>query len=57
MLSIQQIRDKLKAYNLTKVSRETGVSYNVVRNLANGNYKTCEYEAGRKLAEFLKGNE
>lgn len=55
MLTIEEIKEKLRngAYSYKAVSEKTGVSYEVVRNLANGNFKTCEYESGRKLAEFL----
>ena len=54
-LTIEEIKDKLRngCYSYRAVSESTGVSYNVVRNLAKGEYETCEYESGRKLAEFL----
>ena len=54
-MTIDQIKEQLASgrYNLKAASRETGVSYDVIRNLANGNYKTCEYESGRKLSEYL----
>jgi hypothetical protein len=54
-MTIEQIKEQLASgrYNLKAASRETGVSYEVIRNLANDNYKTCEYESGRILAEYL----
>ena len=54
-MTIDQIKEQLGSgrYNLKQASRETGVSYDVIRNLANGTYKTCEYESGRKLSEYL----
>jgi hypothetical protein len=50
-LTIEQIAERLKTSNLTKVSIETGVHYETVRKAYKG--VNIGYEAGRKLAEFL----
>ena len=51
MMTLSQIKEKLSAYNLREVSRQSGVPYDTVYAVANG--KNCYYDAGRKLAEFL----
>ena len=51
LLTIEQIAEKLQTSNLSKVSKETGVHYETVRKAHKG--VNINYEAGRKLAEFL----
>jgi len=51
MMTLEQIKNKLSAYNLREVSRQTGVPYDTVYAISKG--RNCHFEAGRKLAEFL----
>lgn len=50
-LTLETIAAKLKFMSIAKVVKETGVSRNTVINARDG--KNINYEAGRKLAEFL----
>jgi DNA-directed RNA polymerase specialized sigma54-like protein len=50
-LTMKEITAKLKYMAIAKVAKETGVSRNTIINARSG--KVINYEAGRKLAEFL----
>lgn len=51
MMRLDEIREKLKAYNLRQVARDTGLHYETVRNVANG--KGCSLKTYETLANYL----
>lgn len=56
MLHINEIKDKLKDFNLSQVSKRTGVSYPTILKLANGN-DALNYRSVKAVSDFLEGKE
>ena len=54
MLSLENIQKQLESFNLSKVARDTGLSYPTVWSAANGARKTS-YEVVLKLSDYLEG--
>lgn len=53
MLTLDQIRDRLKDMNLMAVSKGAGVHYNAIYRLANGGTKPS-YEVVQKIVAYLQ---
>ena len=53
MMSVNEMRKRLKPMNLKMVSREAGVSYGAVRRLSQEDSKPS-YETARKVAAWLE---
>lgn len=53
-MTLDEIREKLKPYNLRKVAQATGLHYNTVYKYAHGEVKQPGYTTMKKLEEFLK---
>jgi hypothetical protein len=54
MLTIEQIVERLKDRNLTKVTAAVGLSYPVVHKIANGG--TGNYDSVKALSDYLEAN-
>jgi len=56
MLTLEEIRDKLRDRNLSKVSRLSGVGYNNLYAIAKGHRKNPTYKILEKLSIYLEQN-
>jgi len=57
MLTLEQIRRKLKDRNLKKVSENTGISYPAIWNLVNKEQENTHYKTVKKLSDYLEEKE
>jgi len=55
MLSLEEIRDKLKDRNLKEVSRRTGIGYANLAAIAKGTRSNPSYEVLKPLCDYLEG--
>jgi DNA-directed RNA polymerase specialized sigma54-like protein len=53
-MTLDEIREKLKPYNLRKVAPATGLHYNTVYKYVHGEVKQPRYVTMKKLEDFLK---
>lgn len=53
MLTLDDIKKRLEPMNLRTVAKETGVSYNSIYRLANGQTQP-KYETVQKVAQWLE---
>jgi len=53
-MTLEEIKEKLKPYNLKKVAQATGLHYNTVYKYVNGEVKRPAYATMKKLEEFLR---
>ncbi|WP_333609469.1 helix-turn-helix domain-containing protein [Arsukibacterium sp.] len=56
MLTMEQIRDKLKDRNLKEVSRRTGIGYANLHAIAKGVRQNPTYEVLKPLCDYLEEN-
>lgn len=56
MMTLNQVRAKLRPMNLAVVAKETGVHYNSVYRIVNGSINP-KYETVQKIVMWLEGNE
>jgi predicted transcriptional regulator len=54
MMTLEEIMNKLKDMNLSKVSANSGISYNIIYRISKGD-KNTKYEHIEKLSKYLKG--
>jgi len=54
MLTLEQIKKRLKDRNLKKVSVVTGISYPAVWNIANKNQEKVQYRTVKMLSDYLE---
>lgn len=54
MLTIEQVKEKLKPMNLQYVSRETGIHGNILYRIMKGQ-RSASYETVKKLSDWLEG--
>ncbi len=54
MLSLEEIRHKLKDRNLVIVARETGLSHLTVWKVRSGKYDNFSYATIRALSDYLE---
>jgi len=54
MLSLEEIRDKLRDRNLAAVARETGISHITVWKVRSGNQSNFSYATIRILSDYLE---
>lgn len=54
MFTLDEVRMKLKPYNLRAVSQETGIAYPTLWRAVRKN-KPVNYELVKKLSDFLQG--
>ncbi len=54
MLNLEQIKKKLYDRNLKEISRQTGINYGTVFNVATGKKKNPEYRTLKKLSDYLE---
>ena len=55
MLSLEEIREKLKDRNLSEVSRRTGIGYANLAAIANGTRNNPSYQVLKPLCDYLEG--
>jgi len=55
MLTIQEIKEKLKDRNLMVVAYNSGVSYGTVVKIAKG-CESCRYFTVKKVSDYLEKN-
>ncbi len=55
MLTLDQIRERLRDRNIKAVSEKAGVHYNAVYRFMNGQ-SNPSYETVRKLCDYLEAN-
>ena len=53
-MSIEELRDKLKPFNLQEVSKITGISYQHLCHVVSGRAKNPPYCTVYKLIQFIK---
>ena len=53
MMTIEQIRDLLADRKLNIIAEKTGIHYNTVRNIANGDGEGASYRTIRVLSDFF----
>lgn len=56
MLTIEEIREKLKDRNLMKVHKATGVGYSNLHGIANGQRSNPTYKVLSALSNYLENN-
>jgi transcriptional regulator with XRE-family HTH domain len=54
MLSIEEIRNKLKDRRIAMVAEATGLSRQVIYNLTTGKTPSPAYETVKRLSEYLE---
>lgn len=54
MLNLRQIKKKLSDRNLKEVSRQTGVNYGTIFNIATGQNKNPTYKTIKQLSDYLE---
>ena len=54
MLTIDEVREKLRDRRLTVVADETGLAYDTVRRVAAGKFINISYETVSRLSEYLE---
>lgn len=54
MLTIDEVREKLRDRRLTVVADETGLAYDTVRRVAAGKFINISYETVARLSEYLE---
>lgn len=57
MLTLEQIRTALSDRNLSEVSRQTGMHYNVVYRAATDRTQNPSYETVKALSDYLDSGE
>lgn len=55
MLNLKQIEKKLFDRNLKEVSRQTGLNYGTIFNVATGKNKNPTYKILKALSDYLEG--
>ena len=55
MKTIEELRERLSRYCLARVSRQTGLHYNVVYRVARGTVKNPSYDTVLRLSNYLDG--
>ena len=56
MLTVQEVRERLRDMNLSAVARSTGVSYFKLVNITTSMNYDPKYSVMRKLDDYLKNN-
>lgn len=56
MLSVKEIKEKLKDRRISVLSEKTGLSRQVIYNLLWGKSKNPTYETVEKLSDYLEKN-
>jgi len=54
MLTIEEVKQKLRPMNLQHVSRETGIHGNILYRIMKGQ-RSASYETVKKLSDWLEG--
>lgn len=54
MLTMEEIKEKLKDRTLTKVAEATGLSYPTVWKIANEANERTEYNTVKKISDYLE---
>lgn len=54
MMTIDEVREKLRDRRLTVVADETGLAYDTVRRVAAGKFVSISYETVERLSEYLE---
>ena len=54
MLTIEQVREKLKPMNLKHVSRDANMEYMQIWKLLNNKYASVPYDVVKQLSDYLE---
>ena len=54
-MQIEELRERIKPFNLREVSRQTGIKYGHLYWVISGRIKNPPYDTVCKLIEFIKG--
>lgn len=54
MMTPEEMQKALEDRRLTVVSRETGIHYNTLKNIRNGDNKNPSYRVARLLSDYLE---
>lgn len=57
MMTLEEIKKKLETRNCLEVSKKSGVSYYLIRQIANGSTKNPSYGDVVKLINFLENDD
>lgn len=57
MMTLEEITDRLSDMNLTAVSKATGIHYNTIRNIKNGENKNPSYLVVADLSNYFTKKE
>lgn len=55
MLTLPEVRDALQDRRLPTVAEATGLAYDTVRRVANGDVISVSYETVKRLSDYLEG--
>jgi hypothetical protein len=55
MMTLEQIREKLKDRKLMAVSESTGLAYNTVWRVSAGKTTSVSYDVVKRLSDYLEG--
>jgi len=56
MMTLEDIKQELRKYNLSKVAREAGVDRHVIYRLVSEDSKP-QYDTVKKLSDYLSGDD
>lgn len=56
MLTLEQIREELKPYNLTRVAKETGINRHTLYRLMHESHRPS-YDTVKTLSDYLSGED
>jgi len=55
MLTLEEVKEKLKDRRLPAVAQSTGLAYGTVRKVAAGEDKAVSYDVVKRLSDYLEG--
>lgn len=53
-MNLEEIRDKLKLYNIAELAKELEIPYHVLNTIANGRVKNPKHDVYIKIVNFLE---
>jgi DNA-binding Xre family transcriptional regulator len=57
MLTLEEIKDKMKDRKLVTVAAATGMNYQTVQRLMAGDKRKVSYDTVKKLSDYLEGKD